>query len=342
MEIFSMRRADSHRGFTIVELLCVVGAIAILLGVLLVGLQSASRMTSNVRSMNRLKQLHMGWSTYSNAYEDRLLPGYISSAVQQRWRVRYQDPHGDRLDADECETYPWRLLPYLDFELDPMYGYRSDVQEIQNNYANEEAPDHHETLTLMSRVPAFGYNAYYVGGWWEMDGTSPHLVYGNTPVEILIGTNTRSVRGRLVAQSHGDIRQPEQLIAFCSSTFRSPGAYTRQENNPDGAAWVVPQRLCTNQIWQPFTGDVQMDVTATLFPLQAAGEGIEVLQAQAVPLRRHGITVPIVNCDGSTTQAGIDELMMMDRWTGAAIDAPGRVDLFSHPCDEGSGAGIGN
>lgn len=337
-----MRQGDSHRGFTIVELLCVIGAIAILLGVLLVALQSASRMTSNVRSMNRLKQLHMGWSTYSNAYEDRLLPGFLSSGVQQRWRVRYQNPAGDRLDSGECETYPWRLLPYLDFEIDPMYGYRSDLQEIKNNFANGGAPDHQVTVELMSQVPAFGYNAYYVGGWWEIEGTSPHLRYGNTPVEIMVGQDTRTVRGRLVALSHGDIRQPGQLIAFCSSTFRSPGAYMRQEDNPDGAAWVVPQRLCDIQIWQPFTGDSQHGITAMLAPLQAAGEGIEVFETQAVPLRRHGITIPVVNCDGSTMQAGIDELMMMDRWTSAAIDAPGRADLFAHPCDEGPGVGTGN
>lgn len=335
-----MRTRTSTPGFTIVELLCVIGAIAILLGVLLVGLQSAARMSGNVRSMNRLKQVHMAWATYSNAHDDKVMPGYISSGVQQRWRVRYQDPDGERMDAGDCETYPWRLLPFLDFELDPMYGYRGDLQEIENSYANEAAPDHHETLSLMSRVPAFGYNAYYLGGWWEISGTSPHLVFGNTPVEIMLDTEMRTVKGRLVALSQSTIHQPDKLIAFCSSAFRQPGAYTRQDDNPDGAAWVVPQRLCENPVWRIFMGDIQTTI-GSLVPIQA-GDGIEVLQAQAVPLRRHGITIPTVNCDGATEQVGLNEMLKMDRWTGAAIDAPGRVDLFSHPCDDDSGPGIGN
>ena len=338
-----MRQVDSRRGFTIVEILCVIGVIAVLLGILLVGLQSASRMTNNVRSMNRLKQLHLGWTTYSNAYNDRLLPGYLSTGVQDRWRVRYQDPDGDRLNAADCTTYPWRLLPYLDFELDPMYGYRNDLDSIQNSYGNENDPNHAATVQLMSQVPAFGYNAYYVGGWWDMANNSPHLLYGRTPVEIQMGSDIRTVKGRLVALSQGDIRQPEKLIAFTASTFRTPGAYVRQEDNPDGAAWVVPQRLCEQPIWRPFQGDSQMGIAASIAPAQASGEGIEVLQAQAVPLRRHGITIPIVHCDGSTMQAGFDELLKMDRWTSAAIDAPGQTALFQHPCDDAlDGGSIGN
>ena len=77
-----MPRGKNKNGFTIVELLAVIGAISILLGILLVGLQSASRMSRNVQSMSRLKQIHIGWTTYANAYEDRLLPGYIEEEVQ--------------------------------------------------------------------------------------------------------------------------------------------------------------------------------------------------------------------------------------------------------------------
>lgn len=340
-----MRMTDRRHGFTIVELLCVIGAIAILLGILLVGLQSASRMSSNVRSMNRLKQLHLGWSTYASNYQDRLLPGYLDPGVQSAWRVRYQDFNGDRVDASLCATYPMRLLSYLDFQLDPMFGYRRDLVQLQNNFGNSAAPDHAAAQQLVSQVPGFGYNAYYVGGWWDMDDTRARVTFGNTPVEIRMGSDLRTVRGRLVALSLGDIRQPDRQIAFCASAFRSPGAYIRQENNPDGAAWVVPPRLCENEIWRPFAGDMQVTIGvlgSILAPRQAAGEGIEVLQAQAVPLRRHGITIPTVHCDGSTVQAGVDELLKMDRWTGAAIDAPGRVDQFVHPCDEFQSGGSGN
>ena len=50
----------SSQGFTIVELLAVIGAISLLLAVLLVGLQSASRAAKNTRSMSNLRQVFIG------------------------------------------------------------------------------------------------------------------------------------------------------------------------------------------------------------------------------------------------------------------------------------------
>lgn len=331
-----MTQAGKDRqGFTIVELLVVIAAIAILMGVLLVGLQSASRMTRNIRTMSRLKQVHIAWTTYSNAYNDKVLPGYLAPEVQENWRVRYKDPDGERLAAGECTTYPWRLLPYLDFDLDPMFGYRSDMQELKNNYGNPDAPGHEAAHATIAAAPAFGYNAYYVGGWWVEREDRSFLTFGNAIAELDVGGTLVETKGRLVATSMGQIPQPENLIAFSCSTYRNPGDYVIQDDNPDGAAWVVPQRLADVQIWRPFMGDVQVGISsgASVIPVQAAGDGIQVLVSQAVPLRRHGITIPILNCDGSTQQESIDQLLKMDRWIPSAIDAPGNTTLFQHQPD---------
>ena len=66
---------NSHRsrprpGFTIVELLVVISIIAILLGIMLVGLQSATRTSKNLQSMNRGRQIFIAWTAYSNTYSD--------------------------------------------------------------------------------------------------------------------------------------------------------------------------------------------------------------------------------------------------------------------------------
>ena len=320
-------------GFTIVELLCVIGAIAILLGFLLVGLQAAGRMSKNVQSMSRLRQLHVAWTTYSNAYNDRILPGYLDEAVQSNWRVRYNDSTGGRLHGSNCTTYPWRILPYLSYDLDTLSGYRRDVQSLQNDFANPDLDGFDASHREIARTPAFGANAYYVGGWFREQNGGSHLVYGNTPAVILVGDELRSVKGRLVATNVGQIPHADSLIAFCSSTFRGPGAFIEQADEPDGSAWVVPQRLCDQQIWRPFMGDVSVGLdAASIVPMQG-GDGIEVLQAQAVPLRRHGISIPLLHCDGNTGQSTIEDLLKMDRWIPAAIDGPGRVDQFAHECD---------
>ena len=333
-----MPTGKKNQGFTIIELMVVVAAIAILMGVLLVGLQSASRLSKNVVSMSRLKQLHIAWTTYANAYEDRLLPGYIDEGVQAAWRVRYRTPDGERVDPAMCQTYPWRLLPYLDYDLDTLYGYSSRREQLKDNYGSQQSPGFVESQEIIAYTPAFGYNAYYVGGWWESRGTETeprsHLTFGNTAAEIQVGEEIRSAKGRLVARTMGQITNPSKLIAFCSSVNRNPGVYVRQEDNPVGAAWVVPRRLCTETVWNEYGGDSRVGIIGgASIPVQSSGEGMEVFVEQAVPLRRHGVSVPILNCDGSTEQTMLNDLLDMDRWTSAAMQSTVRPALFEHECD---------
>jgi len=325
-----------ERAFTIVELLAVIGAIAVLLGILLVGLQSGSRMSRNVKSMSRLKQLHIAWTAYSNAYQDQLLPGYLEPGVQENWRVRYKTADGTRVSPGQSATYPWRLLPYLDFDMDTLYGYRNDVDELAVSASQSNDPNFENSVNVMSAVPAFGYNAYYVGGWWEDREGINHLVYGNSAANILVGDDVRTVKGRLVATSLARITDPSRVVAFCSSIYRSPGATIRdQSGNPDGAAWVVPKRLCQTEIWRLFSGDSLRGISASLVaPFAGAGEGIEVFVEQAVPFERHGISIPSMNCDGSVVQSTLDDLANMDRWMSVASSGEGSPSSFSHQCDD--------
>lgn len=336
-------RPSSRDGFTIVEILVVIAVIAILLGVMLVGLQGASRTSKNLRSMNRGRQVFIAWTAYSNTYSDKLLPGYLSEAVQDKWRVSYPSPSQQgTLAAENTQTYPWRLMPYLDNAIDPMYGYREDVEELKNEYASENnLLEHEAALTVMSATPEFGYNAYYVGGWWKMSGSRAHLIFGDTAIPTDSGG---SVKGRLVATNLGSIRQPEKTMIFCTSTFRDAGVYVKNERDPDGAAWAVPPRLCENQIWGSYSATrLQVSgsrprlpgVLASTAPLPQGsdGEGIEVFSPQAIPIRRHGVTVPSVSADGSTQQLGIPDLLDFSRWTSATTVSSDRPELFSHPCD---------
>lgn len=63
-------------GFTIVELLVVISIIAVLLSLLLSGLNAASATGRKTKEMNRLKQVLYAWLMYSGQYEDKLLPGF--------------------------------------------------------------------------------------------------------------------------------------------------------------------------------------------------------------------------------------------------------------------------
>ena len=194
-------------GFTIIELLVVVSVIAILIGLLSAGISGAISSGKTTKEMNRLRQLMLGWTMYSGQYNDRLLPRYLAPDVQQgsqnspAWQVRYKNKHGDELVPGLCQTYPWRLASYLDFAIDPFMGYRSDSQE-NLDYSLYLEPPPEIPVTLPEIIanaiyirdsnpptprpgsgaafqPAFGYNAYYVGGWWEMLSDVPTMKFGN-------------------------------------------------------------------------------------------------------------------------------------------------------------------
>ena len=303
------------RGFTIVEVLTVVGIIAVLMGLILAGLQAAGRTSRQTRELNTLRQLHLAWSSYAASNNDYVLPGYLDEAAQAQWKVRYRYVVEGRVDPSICRTYPWRLLPYLDWGYESMLGYR-DAEVIDTIPSKGKtgvvAP---EALQLADQ-PWFGYNAFYIGGWWEQnDATgSVQCRFSNSEWQQTSGgTNTIPTKGKLVLRSIGRATQASSLILFGSSTFRGAGIYTEQDDNLAGAAWITPPILADQNIWGSITGS----------------ERIEVFSAQAIPYRRQR-AITIVHVDGSSRSESIGNLIDQQRWINAAHDGAGDPTRFTH------------
>jgi prepilin-type N-terminal cleavage/methylation domain-containing protein len=73
-----------NKGFTLVELLVVIGIIAVLIGILLPGLSKARESAARVACASNMRQLALAMQMYANAYKDNAPLGYIKTSTDQR------------------------------------------------------------------------------------------------------------------------------------------------------------------------------------------------------------------------------------------------------------------
>lgn len=333
--------------FTIVELLVTVGIIALLTGIIVAGVRSALGTARKTKELNLMRGVHAAWSQYANTYEEQLLPGFIDEPTQAAWRVTYRNMSGAQLPTSVSQTYPWRMARFLDDPYGTLLAYRAEEGSVerQNDLPEDWVGEPAIPAWMSNAVtvggsglalqPAFGYNAFYVGGWWQ----NSTMAFENASWTAQGGTGTRN--GGVTATRLSHISRTGELGIFFSSTLRAPGTYrdsTSGEDSLPGSAWVVPPMLGQQVVWGPFMGNMQgMSVGATgaslgrppfLAAAPQGGTDTGVLQVnvnQSVPLRRHNGKTAVLRADGSVGSASIGELLDMRTW----IDAADTAD-FSH------------
>jgi prepilin-type N-terminal cleavage/methylation domain-containing protein len=80
-----MKSPRRNRAFTLVELLVVIGIIALLISILLPALGKARQSATRVQCLSNLKQIHLGIVEYSIKFKDALPVGY-SEASNPYWK----------------------------------------------------------------------------------------------------------------------------------------------------------------------------------------------------------------------------------------------------------------
>src|SRR5687768_13964086 len=85
------KRLQRRLGFTLVELLVVIGIIAILIGILLPTLGRAREASRRVACLSNLRELNHHLVMYAQLYHDRLPIGYVdeSNVKQLNYQIRY-------------------------------------------------------------------------------------------------------------------------------------------------------------------------------------------------------------------------------------------------------------
>jgi prepilin-type N-terminal cleavage/methylation domain-containing protein len=312
-------------GFTIVEMLVVIAIIAILMGLLLPSIGSVQKRSRKLNEINQIRQVGMAWQMYANQNNDAALPGYLSPTqspmnVIERWRVRYEYPMPPNPSASSDPTIPhdvaapwtWRLAEFIDYNAEILWGYRRDA--VNDVFSLVGAAEE------VAITPAFGYNGYYVGGWWEVVN-DPDPEVGSVPRFSFHDATADGRRVNVVARSVSSIARPAQLITFCSSTRHSEVAtYPSTQDDIAGAHLVAPPTLGNNLRWYvpmpgggggggdtvQFTGDANTVIT--------------VAPNTYAPIARHNNFAAVLLADGSTSTETMGALNDQRRWIDRVDD----------------------
>jgi hypothetical protein len=281
-----MDREHGRRGFTVVEVLAVIGIIVLLVGLLLPALSGAKKMSLKTRELNAIRQLIHAWAIYANSNGDSALPGWLDPDVQEYWRVEYEYPNQTDIPADHAAPWPWRLAPLLEYSHEVLHGYADEPEYDQL------AIDPDESLEIAMH-PGFGYNAKYVGGWYEMvdiagEPQPRHQFYDARADLNGDGTVAPGEHARVVVTSIGRIRRSAGLVVFCSSsTFPDGTLVDEVRRDREGEHWVSPAYL---------TGELRWRVA----PPGTTETVIEILGDEPVPIGRYTNNAATAFADGHT------------------------------------------
>ena len=80
-------QSDKRRGFTLVELLVVIGIIAVLIGILLPALNRAREAAQRTSCLSNLRQVHLTVQQYALANKDNAIIGWHGSQAQWNYQL---------------------------------------------------------------------------------------------------------------------------------------------------------------------------------------------------------------------------------------------------------------
>lgn len=305
-----MRTSDNRhprfaiKAFTLVELLVVIGIIAVLIGVLLPVLAKARASAKNTASAAALRDLQLAYSQYTLDHHGALLPGFLPDFVQGV-APTVSDPFtGQVFTGRAARIWTWRLAERQGNGLTAFFKMiRPNAKGNEFPQSSDDAATADSKAYTIALYPNYGLNTTFLGGHGISAGAVDYLQgfkADGTP-------NT----GKHVAFRAAEIREPANQIVFTEVAIRNAMGSGIDLDDSAGLHYVTPPQADTGsgQYWNVQNGQVNITLPAT--PKRTLG----IPYSRATGLKG---AVPVSFFDGHVELLKPAELLDMRKWSPKA------------------------